>query len=676
MFTFITKCLTATCSKRISKITLFLFFLFASTQLIAQDYDAKDLDSLKKAAYKSTEKNKVDCYIWVSIIYGKLNLDSSYYYAKTALKIAEKNNYEFGIARSLGILSGFFFNLSDYYNSLKYGIEALALFRKLGDKKRERVVLNNIGVVYLSMGLLEKACDYHFKSLKICEEMKDTLGLASTYYSMANIYRKLNMVEKAIGLNKMALRLFNIKKNLDYIPSILNNLSSEYSELNRFDSARYYQIEALKFAKLNNDLSMLAKITDNIGREFSIAGNYDSAITYHHKAIAIYNELRTKDLSSPFLSLSDSYMDMKNLDSAYNYLEKASKIIKKSENYSDISDLYLLYVKYYRLTKNPNMELEYFKLHSQIKDSVISEKARNRLIDYQIDYEIEKVKAENEIQTLKNRNQRNIFIILSVLILILTIAIYSRYLLKKKNNRLLSEKNIELENVNKIKDKFFGIVAHDLKSQLKAFQYILQVLKDDYKQISDESKHKLILRIDSAANTLYEVLENLLIWSTSQIKGINFEPKEINLNELSNQVLNELKLTAERKTVSLRNKIPLDISVLADENMVRNIIRNLVNNSIKFSDENTEVTITSIKKNDKIEVSIIDQGIGISDTDKEKLFRLDVDHKQIGSQKEKGTGLGLVISKTFIEKMKGNIWISNNVERGCIFSFSLPIYTR
>jgi len=678
MFTFITKCLTVACSRKISKIMFFLFFLFATIQLKAQDYDASDLDSLKKAAYKSTEKNKIDCYNHISLIYFYNNFDSSFYYGNSALKIAEKINYEQGIAVAHDRIATVYYYLRDNNNSLRHLIKALELYKKLGYKKDVLTTMQNLITLYTKMSLYDKALDNGFKCLKASEEIKDTSNITAVYRSTALIYGKMGMREKAIELNLKALKLYRgINDEKPIFVDVMNNIGSFYVELDKLDSAKHYIKKALTLSKSVN-LKAFADVCETYGRLFFEEHKYDSALIYHYKAIAINTKLKINDVH-PFISLSKAYLKLNKMDSSKYYLDKAHKMMIKVNDLETNKSIYRLYAKYYEKINDTPKALEYYRLYSATKDTILSEISRNKVIDLQIGFETEKLKAENEIQTLKitqNRNQRNFSILLSALILILTIVIYNRFLLKKKINRLLTEKNIELENINKIKDKFFGIVAHDLKNQLQAFQNILQVLTEDYDQISEEKRHKLIIRINSAANTLYGVLENLLIWSTSQIKGINFEPKEINLNELSNQVLNELKLTAERKTVSLRNKIPLDISVLADENMVRNIIRNLVNNSIKFSDENTEVTITSIKKDDKIEVSIIDQGIGISDIDKEKLFRLDVDHKQIGSQKEKGTGLGLVISKTFIEKMKGNIWISNNVERGCIFSFSLPIYSR
>jgi len=674
MNTFITKCLKVACLRKISKITLFLFFLFSTIQLNAQDYDAGDLDSLKKAAYKSTEKNKVDCFNTISDLYLHENYDSSFYYGNIALEIAEKINYEYGIVEAHKVIATAYYYIEDNYNCLRHLIKLLELLNKIGDSKEVLINTYNLISLYIKMGLYDKALDNSFKCLKASEKLKDTSNIVAAYRAIAIIYDKMGMNEKATELNLKAIKLF---KNIDrdVIIDIMIGISSSYAQRNKIDSAMYYIKKVLALSKLNDP--NLIMVYQNYGNFFVLEHKYDSALIYHYKSMAINTKLKINDVR-PFINLSKTYLMLNKMDSSKYYLDKAHKMMINVNDLENKGSMYKIYSEYYEKNNDAKKALEYYHLYSTTKDSILSRISRNKLIDLQIDFETEKLKAENEIQALKisqNRNQRNYLITLSALLFVLAITIYSRFVLKKKINKLLEAKNIELENVNKIKDKFFAIVAHDLKNQLTAFQNILQVLTDNYKKINEEKKYDLIAKINNAAITLYEVLENLLIWSSSQIKGIDFDPKQINLNELANMVLNELKLSAEKKEVLLKNEIPSDVSVWADENMVRNIIRNLVNNSIKFSGEKGEVSISTITKENMVEVSIIDKGIGISDEDKEKLFKIDVNLREIGSHKEKGTGLGLVISKTFVEKMKGNIWINNNVERGCIFSFSLPIGT-
>lgn len=650
---------------------IFIIFFFPTINFLFSQNNIKNLDSLKIA------NDKVESFLSICEEFSKSNIDSCFFYANKALSIAAKNNIKLGIAYSYAYIGSAYYYQKDYNNSLKYRLKSLELLIKYGEKKDVSTTFINLCMLYADMGNYDKAFENTFKFLKINENNRDTLNVAIAYLTKAYIYGKLGAYKKAIDLNHKALDLFILLKNQNQICITLNNISSLYNRLNILDSARIYINKSYIVAEKIGTINGFAFINENSGRIYYKESQYDSAINCFHRSIYFNNILKSSNISKSFLSLAKVYIKINEIDSAKYYLDKANQIITKNNDIEERCDKYKLYADFYEKTNNTSKALKYYQLYNSVKDSILSETSRNKLIDFQIEYETERLKTLNEIQALKiiqNKNQRNFLVLLFVLLLILAFVIFGRFLLKKKTNRLLLEKNSELENVNIIKDKFFAIVAHDLKNQLTAFQNISKILFENYQQITDEMKHHLIFKINIAANKLYDVLENLLTWSSTQIKGIEFAPKFINLNEITNQVFEELKLSAEKKEILLENEISNNITALADENMVRIILRNLINNSIKFSNENTKVSISAIIKDRMVEVSVIDQGIGICETDKLKLFRIDINHKEIGFNKEKGVGLGLIISKTFIEKMRGNIWIENNRESGSVFTFSLPTY--
>jgi signal transduction histidine kinase len=649
-------------------ITLFIF-CFYFLNLFAFNFDINDLDSLKRVSSKSTGTVKIECLNNISQLFWNYNIDSSFYYAKLALNLAEKINDQEGIAFAQNNLGGAYFYLGDYLNAIKHCNISLELRRKLGLKKSEEAVLGNLSTIYVQMGIYDKALEYNFQSLKISEEIGDSFGIASAYLVNAFIYNEQGMIEKSLSLNMKALAIFLKLNQLRFASATMNNLGSGYDQLGKDQIAAYYFKEALKIAQSINDLYSCANVIDNIGRGFSMRGKYDSAIIYYHKAINMLDRLQSQDVSSSYISLSHVFLKMNNLDSAKYYLDKSYSISVKTKQLNRMSSIYELYTQFYEKTNNPAKALKYYRLFIQIRDSIQSEKNRNKLLDMQIDYETDKLKAEKRMQALnakKNRIQRDFSIAFSILFLLLAIAIFNRFLIKKKSN-------IALEKANSTKDKFFTIIAHDLKNQLTAFQSISQVLAENFLHIAEEKRHHLIIRINTAAITLYEVLENLLTWSSAQLKGIECEPKQLNLNELAKHILNELKLQADKKEILLINEIPEDTTVWADENMIMHIIRNLVNNAIKFSPINNSVRIQSNLNKNMVEVSVIDQGIGISSIDLNKLFRLDISNKEIGKHIEKGSGLGLIISKEFVEKMGGKIWADSQEGKGSIFTFSLPL---
>jgi two-component system sensor histidine kinase/response regulator len=242
----------------------------------------------------------------------------------------------------------------------------------------------------------------------------------------------------------------------------------------------------------------------------------------------------------------------------------------------------------------------------------------------------------------------------------------------KESRDTIKEQNQLLKELNTTKDKFFRIIAHDLKSafnQLLGFSSLLFESSD--KSVSDEVRELSYLLNKSAKNT-FKLLENLLSWARFQSGHIKFKPDKLSIFPLVADNLELLKERAENKHIELINEVSDDFYIWADRNMINTIIRNLVTNAIKFTPEKGKITLKAEKKANYIIISVIDTGIGISKETLPKLFRLEFQDSIPGTNDEKGTGLGLVICKEFIEKHKGSIRVESEVGKGSTFSFSIP----
>ena len=258
-------------------------------------------------------------------------------------------------------------------------------------------------------------------------------------------------------------------------------------------------------------------------------------------------------------------------------------------------------------------------------------------------------------------------------LILLAIVIYSRYRFKNKTNRLLEDKNKQLEIANATKDKFFTIIAHDLKNPLSGIKIITQSLSENIGKITQEELLYFMNELNSSSANLFELLQNLLQWARSQTGKLEFKPEEINLYKTFNKNLELLSPIAEKKKISLVNEISDSMSVYADLNMLNTIFRNLISNAIKFTGSNGKIDIIAKKKNGSVQIIVKDSGIGIDKTDISKLFRIDVDTSTIGISEEKGTGLGLILCKELVEKNKGSIWAESEPGKGSAFCFTLPV---
>ena len=278
------------------------------------------------------------------------------------------------------------------------------------------------------------------------------------------------------------------------------------------------------------------------------------------------------------------------------------------------------------------------------------------------------------------------FYFIEFLLIIVLLAFVYKYLLKIRTNRLLrvqnekifqtNQKLLDSENnlkqLNATKDKFFSIISHDLKNPFTSLLSISELMSDDYEELEEEDKEQGIKKVHESAKRIYRLLENLLTWSRAQSGRINYEPVIVHLNEIVGENLLLLEEAAIKKGITLHSQFPGAIHAYCDREMINTIVRNLLSNAIKFSrkDEPVKVEIEDMKVSWKI--NIIDQGIGISDENQKKIFQIDTKFKSEGTSGEKGTGLGLIICKEFVEKNGGDISIFSKEGEGSTFSFTVP----
>ncbi|MCX7797137.1 MAG: PAS domain-containing sensor histidine kinase [Melioribacter sp.] len=231
--------------------------------------------------------------------------------------------------------------------------------------------------------------------------------------------------------------------------------------------------------------------------------------------------------------------------------------------------------------------------------------------------------------------------------------------------------NQELKNSNAAKDKFFSIIAHDLRSPFGSLLSFSEFLYQDIDELSKEEIKSFAENINEAAKTVFALLENLLQWSRIQTGTISFKPHHFKVYDVVNKVLNLLSNNAAIKKIQIVNNINPEHVVFADKDMVFSVLQNLISNAIKFTFENGKILLASEEKDNMIEISITDNGVGIDQQDLEKLFRIDIPFTKAGTKDEKGSGLGLILCKEMIEKNGGKIWVNSELGKGTTFSFSL-----
>ena len=237
--------------------------------------------------------------------------------------------------------------------------------------------------------------------------------------------------------------------------------------------------------------------------------------------------------------------------------------------------------------------------------------------------------------------------------------------------REIQQQNIQLAEVNNVKDKLLSVVSHDIKGPLNSIHLALTLAKSG--SLSSEEFQQLSARLELRLVQTTEFIDNLLQWASLQMRAETFEPDKLDLIGLANESVRLLEPECLQKGISLINDLQGTLDAFADLNMMRSVFRNLLTNAIKFTEPEGTITIGAHRSDGKIVVSVRDTGIGIPTAGRDRLFT-PISSTTLGTQQESGTGLGLLLCKQFVEKNGGKIWFESEIGKGTTFYFSLPIY--
>ena len=263
-------------------------------------------------------------------------------------------------------------------------------------------------------------------------------------------------------------------------------------------------------------------------------------------------------------------------------------------------------------------------------------------------------------------------------IIFIFVSIYFSRVMQLKNQKILLEKLVEIKTtelykLNASKDKFFSIIAHDLKNPFQTIIGFSEMQKEEIKSGDQGAIEEYAGLINTSAVQTFRLLENLLEWANSQSGKILFNPVSINLMELLNEEFNMLNDMAKGKNIELKSSFTDNLTIIADKNMIKTILRNLISNAIKFTHKNGTVEVKAMIENQNVEISVSDSGIGMKEEIIAKLFRIDANLSTRGTENEKGTGLGLFLCKEFVEKHNGKIWVESESGKGSTFKFYIPL---
>lgn len=621
--------------------------------------------------YKSlAEKLKIDTLVVEALIdmggthAVQSNMDSALYYFSKGQSKAKAISYNGGIARSLASIGYVYDKLDRKNESIEIYNKALGIYRKIKNRKGINQCLINIGGIYYDLTEYELAQTYFQQSYESNVEIGNESGIASALFSLGGTSKRLGKKDKAYEY---------------YLKSL--DISEKIGDLNRIALARW-----------------------GLGTIDNERGDYKKALKNLHisleKNIVIKNHYQE---SAVTLSIATAHLGLNNPKKAYEFAKDSYKksFLIDSKN-SRLEALKIL-TKIAQQTKNFEKAFEYQSHLMALLDSVEVEKVSKHVMLNDISRvksENETLVKDNEIITNKNSGYIKTIVVTSTLlfmVVVLMSLIYFRYKEKKNTNKLLeyqkeeiakinfeledlneevnvqmnlvTQQNTELEQLNKVKNKFFSIVSHDLRSPLANLQMLFSLYREG--QLNESELSAILLKLEDTIYTTTAFLDNLLEWSKSQLDGIQVKPEVFSIRKIILENIQMLDYAIASKELVVENNIPKNLQLFADQNMVHVVVRNLISNCIKFCRKGDTITIDAIQNEKTVTLSIKDTGPGISDANLKNLFSLEYT-VTTGSSGEKGHHIGLILCKDMVEQNNGTIKVESKIGEGTTFYVELP----
>lgn len=535
-------------------------------------------------------------------------------------------------------------------------------------------VAGKLGAFYPKIGDYQKAIRY----LKESGQDFDKLGLKrdqmDTQILLGDVFVKIEEKQEARKAYDQALKYF--KSNLDTIRylKVAIKQAGVFSEIAPVKSKRLLQ-EALIMANEIEDQSLAAAISREEANNLIREGKLEEAQLKLEKAEEIAVTLNDQALQAEILlDIADTYQKQENFLAASQSAEASLILAQNIKRRDLVSQANAFLSTSFEAQGKYQKALQYYKAYEEYQDSILNEKTQSIIREEQIRQNVKAFQAEQEIaelraKALSSRN-RQYLLLAGALFLILLIGGYL-FIQLRKTKATLQIQNGQLQELNATKDRFFGIIAHDIRSPILALDGVGKQMSFYLQKGKTDKLERLSTLIDETAGRLSTLLDNLLNWALLQTNRLPYQPEEIEFVNTIDRTVKLFEPLAEVKQIEIITSIPKVSTIFVDESALATILRNLLGNALKFTPQNGTVEISVIEKDSVLEFQVKDSGIGIPPEDLERIFRLDQKSRR-GTQGEKGTGLGLMLCQELLQLHGQELNVESKVGQGSTFKFSMP----
>jgi len=519
--------------------------------------------------------------------------------------------------------------LQNYFN-------ALHAYETDGNQKKQAGTLKNIGNTYRIIKSYDKADSFFKQSLSKFEAQKDSAKIADVLNDIGIMYMDQGMTGNAVSFFKKVVTKYRSYAEPEVRAYAFNNLGICYSNTGNYSASMNFYTASLGLMKQLGDTFGIALVLINIAKLFNRQNLPEQAIQYSKDGLLISQKINSKELTaSAFKSMAVSYEKLGDFKQSNSFLNKL--LVLNGEIFKD----------------------ESARSYAEMESRYQNERKQK---------EIMLLKQENTIKNITLATQRRsqyflLFILVSILVVVL--ILYRSYTFKQKLNKELGMLNGRLEEANESKTKLLGIITHDLRSPVSSLFNFLQLQKMVPGRMSVSEQNQYREEINIAAENVLEMMEDLLIWSKSQMERFTPQHEEIDLNDFLDEMVALNTPAADSKNIELIKNCPNGLYLNIDPNFLKIVLRNLLSNAIKFTPSGGTIRLTGSKGKENVLLMIKDTGEGIADEHLPAIF-------EWSSMRSDSSGLGLKLVKEFTEKLNGKIEVRSAQLEGTTFTLSFP----
>lgn len=524
--------------------------------------------------------------------------------------------------------AGCYMTLANAYQRLGHFDKAIDCYNRCGDlmdveggemaEVSKRYVMNNIAEIHLAMNEYDRAEEMYHKCIDMLGVVQEqdtaaNLDLATYYQNLAEVYIVQGRLDEAVGLAEQSLDLSQrFQDTPNKVINRMMSLSKAYAKTGREPEGEDLLDEALKLAENNGELFLQAVL-----------------------------HLQQGDYTTAIAMAEENHYD--------GVLQEALNV-----GYQDLRE------------GNPKRALEYLERSLVMKDSIFNENQQQLIRDYQVRYAMQEKEHELAMQQAKNRQIRWLVIGLVVI----AVALFTLFVIWLRLAQIRKKRNQELVRLNETKDRLISIVSHDVKTPVSAICNVLGQLCSSYDGMNDTDRKASLVMLKSTSEALNDRLFNIMQWVKSVLEHGSVTPCDFKLAEVVDECVQNQSYTFEVKSLRVVNEVPFDMMAYDDVSVVSLVLQNLLSNAVKFSYPNGEIHIKAEQKDPRIWVSVSDNGMGINEKKLEKIFHF-LATSEMGTEGERGTGIGLFVSKQLLDKTGGEISIESVIDEGTTVRFSV-----